>query len=159
MPSSLAMRIRIGHPGRSTVRQRQQAGPPLASFQQAELLHIEHRAMHVTLVHNPTAGQGSPGSDELCALLRAAGHQPYYVSSTDKKELRRALEDAEDLVLVAGGDGTVEKVARRLAGRSVPMAILPFGTSNNVATTLGVSGSAAEVIARLNEATPCRLDL
>ena len=115
--------------------------------------------MHVTLVHNPTAGEGSPGRDELCALLRAAGHEPYYVSSKKKKELRRALQDAEDLVLVAGGDGTVEEVARRLAGRSVSMAILPFGTSNNIATTLGVSGSAGEIIAGLSEATASRLDL
>jgi diacylglycerol kinase (ATP) len=43
------------------------------------------------------------------------------------------------VVAVAGGDGTVGKVARRLIGSATPIAILPLGTANNVAATLGVS--------------------
>jgi diacylglycerol kinase (ATP) len=41
---------------------------------------------------------------------------------------------------VAGGDGTVGKVARNLAGTRTPIAILPAGTANNIAKTLGISG-------------------
>jgi diacylglycerol kinase (ATP) len=43
------------------------------------------------------------------------------------------------VVAVAGGDGTVSKVARRLIGSSTPIAILPLGTANNIAATLGTS--------------------
>jgi diacylglycerol kinase (ATP) len=44
------------------------------------------------------------------------------------------------VVAIAGGDGTVSKVARRLIGNPTPLAILPLGTANNVACTLGISG-------------------
>ena len=44
------------------------------------------------------------------------------------------------MVAVAGGDGTVGKVARRLIGSPTPIAILPMGTANNIASTLGLAG-------------------
>jgi diacylglycerol kinase family enzyme len=40
---------------------------------------------------------------------------------------------------VAGGDGTVGKVARRLIGSRTPIAVLPTGTANNIAKTLGIA--------------------
>jgi diacylglycerol kinase (ATP) len=43
-------------------------------------------------------------------------------------------------VAVAGGDGTVAKVARGLMGSRTPIAVLPTGTANNVAKTLGITG-------------------
>lgn len=43
------------------------------------------------------------------------------------------------MIAVAGGDGTVGKVARRLIGNPTPIAILPLGTANNIASTLGMS--------------------
>jgi diacylglycerol kinase (ATP) len=53
-----------------------------------------------------------------------------------------------DLVVVAGGDGSIHKVAIALAGRRIPMAILPIGTANNIAKSLGVTGSMQDLIAR-----------
>jgi diacylglycerol kinase family enzyme len=72
-------------------------------------------------------------------LLRRAGHKVEYQSSKEKK-WHKVLKKPGDLVVVAGGDGTVGKVARRLIGAPTPIAILPMGTANNVATTLGISG-------------------
>ena len=43
-------------------------------------------------------------------------------------------------MVVAGGDGTVGKVGRRMIGSPTPIAILPLGTANNIARTLGVAG-------------------
>jgi diacylglycerol kinase family enzyme len=52
-----------------------------------------------------------------------------------------------------GGDGTVGRVARALAGRTVPIALLPMGTANNVATALGVHNrELAGLIAGWNDA-------
>jgi diacylglycerol kinase (ATP) len=45
-----------------------------------------------------------------------------------------------DIVAVAGGDGTVGKVARCLVGSRTPIAILPMGKANNVAKMLGLTG-------------------
>jgi diacylglycerol kinase family enzyme len=49
-----------------------------------------------------------------------------------------------DIVAVAGGDGTVGKVARCLIGSRTPIAVLPMGKANNVATMLGLTGRPLE---------------
>jgi hypothetical protein len=48
------------------------------------------------------------------------------------------LDKRADLVAVAGGDGTVASVARRMVGRGIPVAVLPMGTANNIARSLGL---------------------
>lgn len=70
--------------------------------------------------------------------IRSAGHKVSYQSSKEKGWFR-ALKQPADMVAVAGGDGTVGKVARRMIGRTIPVAVLPLGTANNIASTLAVS--------------------
>ncbi|MDP3951673.1 diacylglycerol kinase family protein [Microbacterium sp.] len=53
-------------------------------------------------------------------------------------EARAALSAGVDLVVVAGGDGTVRTVAEELAGSGTPLAILPSGTGNLLARNLSV---------------------
>jgi diacylglycerol kinase (ATP) len=93
--------------------------------------------VRVTLIHNPGAGkQGRENADKLVGLLHAAGHKVRYRSSKDD-DWKRALKKRADLVVIAGGDGTVGRVTRRMVGRGVPLAILPSGTANNIARSLG----------------------
>lgn len=108
--------------------------------------------MNITLVHNPKAGHEKKSGTELTSLIRAEGHSVSYRSSkTDGWE--NALEAPTDLVVVAGGDGTIGKVAKRLVGRKVPIAILPVGTANNIVTALGLSETPIEeLIAALSTA-------
>ncbi len=113
--------------------------------------------MRVTLLHNPKAGGGDPSRDELVRALVDAGHAFTY-QSTKEKGLEHALEDPGDVVLVAGGDGTVRKAAEFLIGRGIPIALLPLGTANNVSRTLGLSDSVQEVIFRLATATRVPFD-
>lgn len=94
--------------------------------------------MRVTLMHNPTAGQGQHSKDKLLGALRELGYDAVYQSTKDK-DYARALQDPGDLVIAAGGDGTVAKVATHLVGRGVPISILPLGTANNIAKTLGIT--------------------
>ena len=103
--------------------------------------------MRVTLIHNPGAGGGKGDADTLITLLRDAGHNVRYQSSkADGWE--DALRDAADLVVVAGGDGTVSRVAKRMVGRSIPLAPLPTGTANNISRTLGLADRPMEEIVR-----------
>lgn len=51
---------------------------------------------------------------------------------------RQAVRDGADLVAVAGGDGTVREVATALVGKAIPLAIIPVGTFNNLALSLGI---------------------
>ena len=94
--------------------------------------------MRVTLIHNPGAGRrGKDDADKLVAMLEGAGHDVRYQSSKDdgwKKTLKKPAE----LVVIAGGDGTVSRVARRMAGRGVPLTALPTGTANNISRSLGL---------------------
>jgi len=114
--------------------------------------------VRVTVVHNPAAGDDTFGEREIRALLRAAGHTATF-RSTRTKGWKAALDDPGDLVVVAGGDGTVAKVARHLAGRSVPMTLLPAGTANNTARTLGLEDDAETLVARWMKGCLTSMDL
>jgi diacylglycerol kinase family enzyme len=94
--------------------------------------------MRVTLIYNPTAGSDEQlSSNELAGLVRAAGHViVHQLSHNDSWD--EALKKPDDIVAVAGGDGTVGKVAKQLLGKTAPIAVLPLGTANNIATTLGL---------------------
>lgn len=112
--------------------------------------------MRVTLIHNPTSGRASD-AQQLRKFLAASGHEVRY-RSTKEPGWKRALKKPADLVAVAGGDGTVGKVARRMVGRGVPIGILPSGTANNIARTLGLLERPYEEIVRAWE-TPRRVKL
>jgi len=104
--------------------------------------------MRITLIHNPKAGDAEHGKKKLMAALAKAGHHATY-QSTKKGDYKKALKTPTDLVLVAGGDGTVAKVAGRLIDTGIPLSVLPLGTANNLARTLGFVASPEEIIARL----------
>jgi diacylglycerol kinase family enzyme len=98
----------------------------------------------ITLIHNPEAGhKKQPGARELVRCLRRAGHEVTY-QSIKNDAWTKVLDEPAELVAVAGGDGTVAKIARRLIGRSLPIAILPIGTANNISQTLGLADSRLE---------------
>ena len=100
--------------------------------------------MRATLFHNPTAGGGKFTKKELMTALKLGGLAPRYVS-TKSKRLKKELAAAENLVVVAGGDGTVAKVIAQMPDRGVPVAILPLGSANNIARSFGVAGAPYEL--------------
>jgi YegS/Rv2252/BmrU family lipid kinase len=53
-------------------------------------------------------------------------------------EVRTAIAAGVDAVVAAGGDGTINAVASVLAGRDVPLGVLPMGTLNHFAKDLGI---------------------
>ena len=104
--------------------------------------------MRITLIHNPGAGNsGAQEASKLRRFLERHGHDVRY-RSTKEDGWKRALKKSADLIAVAGGDGTVGKVARRMAGRGVPIGVLPSGTANNIARTLGLIDKPFEHIVR-----------
>jgi diacylglycerol kinase family enzyme len=109
------------------------------------------------LLHNRTAGASYPNADDLVRQLKRAGFRPKYQSSKD--DYKQTLRKRWDLVIVAGGDGTVARVARRLRNREIPLAILPIGTANNIARALGLDGDIETLISHLRTAKPKRLDI
>jgi diacylglycerol kinase (ATP) len=101
--------------------------------------------MRVTLMHNPGAGEEDHDAEGLRAALAGAGHDVRYASTADGLG---ALEEPADVVVIAGGDGTVSSIVTALAGRGVPVAVLPLGSANNIARSLSTGDAGAEALAR-----------
>ena len=101
--------------------------------------------MRVTLFHNLKAGRDATPKEEILAALRRHGYTVNYCNMQDD-----AFDDAfqlpADLLIAAGGDGTVGKVALRLLNRATPIGILPLGTANNIAHSLGIEGDIDAIV-------------
>lgn len=94
--------------------------------------------MRITLIHNPEAGSDDqPSGEDLVRLVREAGHSVVYQSSKHA-DWQQSLDEPTDLIAVAGGDGAVGLVTKRLVGKHLPLTILPMGTANNIAATFNL---------------------
>lgn len=109
------------------------------------------------IIHNPLAGgHRSRRTRELEAarqILARAGIEAELEATTGIGTATalagRAVEQRRQLVIVCGGDGTVNEAVNGLAGSQVPLAVLPAGTANVLAKELGIPWSiprAAELI-------------
>jgi diacylglycerol kinase (ATP) len=116
--------------------------------------------MRVLLLHNPGAGDEEHDREELVRAFEGAAHRVSY-QSTKAKNWKERLNPSSDVFVAAGGDGTVRRVALALAEKPdrprVPLAILPLGTANNIAATLGVAGGAEVLAAGLEHGWLTRL--
>lgn len=94
--------------------------------------------MRVALLHNSSSGSENHEDAELGKLIRGAGHELVHVVHR-VGELTAALHAAPcDLVVVAGGDGTVGRAACELSGWPVSLSIFALGTANNTARSLSL---------------------
>lgn len=90
-----------------------------------------------------TGKQLGGGLSELRTALHDEGiREPLWVevekSRYAPKQVKAALKAGVDLVIVWGGDGMVQQCVTMLAGTDTPMAIMPAGTANLLATNLGI---------------------
>jgi len=74
------------------------------------------------------------------AMAEHGWDEPLWLETTQEDpgqgQARAAAEAGVDLVLACGGDGTVTATAAGLAGTSIPLAVIPFGTGNLLARNL-----------------------
>ncbi|HEX8060938.1 MAG TPA: diacylglycerol kinase family protein [Cyclobacteriaceae bacterium] len=106
----------------------------------------------VKLFHNPTAGEGEHSRETLIQQIESAGYDCSY-SSTKKDGIEETTPKDADIIVAVGGDGTVRKIAAHLLEqplreKSGPIGLLPLGTANNIARTLGIKGTNEEIIGR-----------
>jgi len=93
------------------------------------------------LIHNDGAGDGKIHGDALSKVLAASGMAVRHCAP-DAPDLAACLAGAEDLVIVAGGDGTVARILAQMPERAErQIALVPLGTANNIAQSLGVLSS------------------
>lgn len=113
--------------------------------------------MRVSLLYNKTAGDAVP-LDLIRERIAQHGHELLCVVEK-QTEVERLVERLPEVVAAAGGDGTVALAARMLAHRGIPLAILPLGTANNIARSVGILHSIYDVIGGWETARRVPLDL
>lgn len=105
---------------------------------------------NIQLIINPASGGDEPilnqinevfGQYDLTWDARVT-HQP----GDATRLTQAALDGGADLIVSYGGDGTLMEVLNGLAGRSVPLAILPGGTGNGVALALGIPNNLRQAL-------------
>jgi diacylglycerol kinase family enzyme len=77
--------------------------------------------------------------------------------STAQGIARRCIEDGADLIVVAGGDGTVNEALNGILHSEVPLAVLPAGTANVLAAEIGIGTRMMRAAAQLHSWAPHRL--
>lgn len=96
----------------------------------------------------------------LAAVEARTGRAPV-VHDTTADAAADAVDAASDapLIVVVGGDGTIREAATALAGRSVPLAIVPAGTGNAFAAALGIPRRTEPAIRLIATGRPGPVDL
>lgn len=105
---------------------------------------VLHRPPRVGLVLKPVGRRGRRAHRLLAESLAACGAPPPLVlrttiGSPGTIQTAALVRSGVDIVVVAGGDGTVRAAVPALAGTGVPLAVLPTGTANLFARNMGLS--------------------
>ena len=101
------------------------------------------RQRRAALVVNARSRRGRRLFEGTRSRLAAAGFTPLGTYPVDRPgelemSLTAAAELEPDLLVVGGGDGTIGAAARLLAHRDIALGLLPLGTTNNFARTIGI---------------------
>ncbi|HWN69405.1 MAG TPA: lipid kinase, partial [Haliangium sp.] len=95
----------------------------------------------VLFLRNPNARKGDEQAEAARASMRAAGLELAEEVAAEPGCFRDAVERLQsrvDVVVVGGGDGTINTAAPALIGLGVPLGILPMGTANDLARSLSI---------------------
>jgi len=119
------------------------------------------------LIYNPAAGKFRRNPERtlertIDALARASLHPrllPTAEAGHAPELSEQAIKDGADLVLVLGGDGTINEALNGMVGSDVPLGILPGGTANVLAMELGFGSRLERASSRLAKSQPKRVSL
>jgi YegS/Rv2252/BmrU family lipid kinase len=99
----------------------------------------------ILIIVNPAAGRLRSAERRLRRFVAALERQGCGVVLRragprlgDAERLAREAEPDFDAMVAAGGDGTIHAVVNGLAGRPIPIGVLPFGTANVLAREIGL---------------------
>lgn len=118
----------------------------------------------VALIVNAASRRGRTEARTAERLLRAAGVPLYAVYPLRKPErlpgaVRRAVKQGCGLIVVGGGDGSVSAAAQELAKSETVLGVLPLGTANDFAHTIGMPTDLEEACAQIAHGVVAEVDL
>ena len=117
------------------------------------------------VIYNPRAGKftgkGAGVIERVSAVLSRDGSQVRIQPTTGPRTAgaiaRAAIASGAGLVVAAGGDGTINETAEGMLHSGVPLAVLPGGTANVLATELRIGSSFEQAARAIGEAKPYRV--
>ena len=124
------------------------------------------RRMRVKLIFNPTSGKNKESPVQLMDIIKEMQNwkfspEPFLIEP--ECDLTKVVEDAIAqgirMFVVCGGDGTVSSVSRAMLGTTATLGIIPTGTRNNVALSIGIPTDISEAIAILRTGRRLKIDL
>ena len=117
-----------------------------------ERAHVKKAKKRALLLVNPKARRGGETIDAVVGRLHRGGldvtMEPFEALPEIARDIVRLRESA-DLIILCGGDGTIASGALAVEECGLPLGIMPMGTANDLARTLGIPmdlNEAAEVI-------------
>jgi diacylglycerol kinase (ATP) len=116
------------------------------------------------VIYNPYAGGLSRRQHLLQRIIEEFAHQGVHAQlvpttgpNTATQIARNAIRAGADLIVAAGGDGTVNEVANGVVHSQVPLTFLPAGTANVLAHELRMKGGMLPAATALPDLVPCRV--
>ncbi|MCL7998216.1 lipid kinase [Brucella sp. 21LCYQ03] len=103
------------------------------------------------LIVNPKARNGEGFNRDMRSILENGGLSLIEKTAKDDESVSDVIRanNNVDMVIVGGGDGTLNVAARGLVDTKLPLAILPLGTANDFARTIGIPADPTEATRQL----------
>ena len=125
-----------------------------------------HRPLRAKLIFNAGSGRPEESPQQLASILSEMQDQQilpevYTVRPDSQLEtvVHNAIKSGIKLIVVAGGDGTIDSVVGAMVGSDATLGIIPTGTRNNVAFNLGITGDIANSVALLRQGRRLKIDV
>jgi YegS/Rv2252/BmrU family lipid kinase len=120
------------------------------------------RPRRVLLLINPASRRGASLASTAARLLEQQGLQVEAGNAASREEVGSLIEgaaDGVDAVVVGGGDGSINAVLPALLRTGLPLGVLPLGTANDFARTLGLPVDLASAVRVIAEGATCGVDV
>lgn len=115
------------------------------------------------MIVNTKSRHGQDFFDRACARFHGQAVQvdAHAVDNPEELEatLAKALAKKPELVILGGGDGTISGLVDKLVGKGVTLGVLPLGTANSFARSLGIPLDVDGAVDAILQGRPMRIDL
>jgi len=130
-----------------------------------KIRHLSRRPLRAKLIFNASSGRLEESPHQLESILSAMQDHhilPEVYTVRPDSDLESVTRDAMragiKLIVVAGGDGTIDNVIGAMVKSDATLGIIPTGTRNNVAYNLGITGDIADSVALLRNGRRLKID-
>lgn len=157
-PPATGLRERTAGPEKALTRSGKPSGTDVATVESVQLhwrVGVKKQVSYQTclVMINPGSRQGNEAAEEVVNALQHLGERVIAQQPAEPEALGetiRARGAEVDRIVIGGGDGTLNRVIPALLACGLPVGIIPLGTANDLARTLGIPADihkAADIIA------------